>query len=100
MSDEYIIGAIARLSVSVYNADQTLADPDVLRLKIMQPDRTIQTYLNGTADICHDGVGLFHADIALPAAGTWYYRWETDAPAAGVAEGALRVRASRFEVTA
>ena len=101
MSDEFIVGETVRLSVSVTAADgETLADPDVLRLKTLRMGDVVQVYLYGTdAMIVRDSIGQFHADIPLPLSGDWYYRWETSGPITGVAEGALKVRSTRFPLS-
>lgn len=94
MSARWIIGDAARLSVSITDAAGAAADPSALRLKIKPPSGAVTTYTYGGAEIVRDGVGLYRSDLLLSAAGWWMYRWETDAPSAGVAEGALEVTQS------
>ena len=51
-------------------------DPDVVELSIRDATGTLTTYLYGVdAIIIKDGVGLYHADLDVEAAGKWYYRW-------------------------
>lgn len=93
----WIIGDAARLSAVITDAAGAALDPAVLRLKTKNSAGTITTYAYGAgADIVRDAIGRYHADIALTSAGQWAWRWETDAPAAGAAEGAISVARSRI----
>lgn len=97
MSADWLIGEAARLSVAVTDVASAAIDPAALRLKVKSPAGAIATYVYGVApEIVRDGVGLFHADIALPTSGQWIWRWETDAPNAGAFEGLLSVQRSRL----
>jgi len=96
MSDAYIPGEVARLTLAVSNIAGAAADPGALRLKIKTPAGAITTYTyGGSADVVKDAVGTYHADIQLATAGLWAWRWELDAPNAGAAEGVAVVNKSR-----
>ncbi len=101
MSNDYLVGETARLSVAITDstaAPAAPADPGVLRLKVKSPNNQVQTYTYGASgEVIRDATGLFHADILLNAPGTWAWRWETDAPNAGADEGTLAVRPTRFK---
>lgn len=95
MSDPYIIGEAARISVSIADLLNVPADPGALRLKVKAPGGTVTTYTYGASgELVKDSVGHYHADILLDAAGSWAWRWESDAPNAGVSEGVASVRKS------
>ena len=95
MSTDWIIGEAARLSVAIADPTGAAADPGALRLKTKSPAGTLTTYTYGSSgELVRDGVGNYHADIQLTAAGQWFWRWETDAPNAGAAEGSLSVASS------
>lgn len=92
----YTLGEVVRLSVAITDLAGAAADPGVLRLKVKAPAGAVTTYTyGGGAEVVKDSAGHYHADIALAAAGTWSYRWESDAPNPGAAEGALTVQKSR-----
>ena len=92
----WIVGEVARLPLRVTDANGLPTDPASLRLKVKAPDGTVTTTAYGAGpDLVKDAVGVYRLDLVLTQAGTWHYRWETDAPAAGAAEGGLTVRASR-----
>jgi hypothetical protein len=91
----WIPGQYTRLTLDIVNAAGTAADPGTLTLRVKAPSGTVATYLYGTAaEVVRDGVGAYHADILLDAAGMWVWRWDTTAPNAGAAEGGLTVKAS------
>ncbi len=98
MSNDYLFGETARLSVAITDSAGAPADPGTLRLKTKSPNNQVQTYTFGASgEVIRDGAGLFHADILLNAPGTWAWRWETSAPNAGADEGAFAVRPTRFK---
>lgn len=96
MSDSYIPGDVARISVSVFDLSDVAADPGALRLKVKSPAGAVTTYTFGSsAEVIKDSTGAYHADIQLTSQGLWAYRWEMDAPNAGAVEGAITVQRSR-----
>lgn len=96
MSDTYIPGEVARISLTVTDIAGVVADPGALRLKVKAPAGALATYTFGAgAEIVKDAVGRYHADILLPTGGLWVYRWELDAPNAGAVEGVIQVQKSR-----
>lgn len=95
MSDNYLIGETGRISVSITDLLNAAADPGALRLKVKSSSGVVTTYVYGASgELVKDSVGHYHADIILDAAGTWAWRWESDAPNAGASEGTLSVRKS------
>lgn len=92
----YIVGEVAHISLGVADIGGAPADPGALTLKIKAPGSAVTTLTYGVdAAIVRDGVGAFHADIGLSAAGQWAYRWELSAPNTGAAEGLFTVQKSR-----
>jgi hypothetical protein len=81
----YDIGDVARTRVTVRDANGALTNATVTH-SFQRPDLT-----TGVGTVVNDGTGLYHADIALTAAGTW--RWEFDITGAvtGSEPGALVV---------
>lgn len=97
MSSLFVVGEVARLSLLLINSIGVAADPGALRLKVRNPlTAVITTYAYGAGVVIKDSVGNYHADIALPVAGLWLWRWESDAPNAGANEGSLSVSPSIF----
>ena len=96
LNTPWIVGEVARFPLTILDSNGVAADPAALRLKVKDPNGTVTTTAYGAGpDLVKDAVGAYHLDLVLTQAGTWHYRWETDAPAAGAAEGGLTVRASR-----
>lgn len=93
----YLIGSVARISVSITDsATDLLVDPGVLLLKVRPPATALYTLTYGVdALIKRDTDGAYHADITLDKAGDWRWRWESSTPNIGAVEGELTVRPSR-----
>lgn len=97
LDSPWIVGEVARLPLTVTDANGLPTDPVALRIKIKNPSGAVTTTTYGASpDVVKDSVGAYHLDLVLTVPGTWYFRWETDAPAAGAVEGALQVGRSRF----
>ena len=96
MSHDFILGATARLPVTITAlVGNTMADPGGLVLKIRKPDQALVTLTYGTdAALVKASVGLYYVDVLLDQAGRWKWRWEASAPNTGVVEGWLEVRPS------
>lgn len=92
MSSTYVIGEVVRLLLNAFDFGGSIADPGTVVLKVKQPDGTV---ISHTSDVVRDGTGVYHADLALTAAGVWAYRWELAAPNAGAAEGVITVQKSK-----
>lgn len=96
MADAFIPGDVAYLPIRVISRAGLAADPGSLTLMVKPPAGAVVSYAYGTdIEVVRDGVGLYHADIPLPASGQWAYRWELQAPNAGAAEGVITVLKSR-----
>lgn len=97
MSEFYLPGEMVRIAVRIVDAAGLVVDPGVLTLKTRLGAGAISTHVFGVGpDIVRDGVGMYYADLALPAAGVFAYRWESGPQYAGAAEGAINVQKSRF----
>lgn len=94
MSADYLVGETARISLVLTDLAGVAVDPGVLRLKYKDPAGALTTWLVAAGQVVKDSVGNYHADLPLPTAGAWRYRWEADAPNAGAVEGVLAVRRS------
>lgn len=86
----WIVGEVARLSVTVTDTAGAATDPASVVLKIKSPAGVVsnQTY-PGT--VIRSGAGVFVFDLLLTEKGKWLYRWETSAPAPGASQGDLAV---------
>jgi hypothetical protein len=87
-------GDMARIVLHTRDAAGYSADPDVLRLRVNPPAGAVTQYTYGqAAEIVREGLGLYRADILLNAAGIWAWKWETQGPTGGAAQGLLTVAA-------
>lgn len=86
----WIVGEVARLTVTVTDTAGAATDPASVVLKIKSPSGVVsnQTYPGA---VVRSGVGVFMFDLLLTEKGKWLYRWETSAPALGASQGDLTV---------
>lgn len=95
-ADNLIPGEVAWLPMRVTDFAGQAADPGSITLLVRPPASAPDSYVYGAApEVIRDGVGAYHAEIPLTAAGQWAYRWELGAPNAGAAEGVITVFKSR-----
>ena len=84
----FIVGDVARLSLSIADVAGVPGDPSSLLLVIKSPGGGITTY---TSEIVKDSVGNYHFDLPLDSDGSWGYRWKTVGTNQGAVEGSLFV---------
>lgn len=97
MSEAFLVGQVVRIDAEIRGENGLLADPGSLALKVRIGAGAITAYAYGVAaELVRDSVGMFHADLPLSAPGEMYYRWETDSPNKGAAEGRIVIAAGRF----
>lgn len=89
----FIVGDVARLSVSITDVMGALGDPSSLSLVIQDPGGTSTTH---TSDIVKDSVGNYHFDLALDSSGSYGYRWQSLGTNQGVIEGGIFVSPQRI----
>lgn len=86
-------------------SDGVLVDPDTVKLSlaIRAPEATelagpVVEHVYGEGDvILRDEVGVYHADLLVDQAGTWWFRWWSDGEAGDVVaseEAEFEVRAA------
>lgn len=69
------VGDVYRVSTTVTDVDGTLVDPAAITLTVTDPSSAASNPAPA-----NDGTGLYHADVALTAAGRWRWKWETTTP--------------------
>jgi len=83
--DNYFQGSRVRLKATFEDETHTLADPTTVTAKVENPNGTVTTYIYLTdAALVRESVGVYHLDIDVNVAKTWYYRFE----GAGIVEAA------------
>ena len=88
----FIVGDVARLSVSILDVAGVPSDPTSLSLVVQSPGGTT-TY---TDAIVKDSVGNYHFDLPLDYAGSYGYRWQSLGANQGVIEGGIFVNPQRI----
>ena len=90
----YVVGDLIRVSVT-YQVGSTRTDPTIVTFKWKNPAGTTTTWIYLTDNqVVRDGVGEFHADVSVTAAGTWNVRWEGTTAAQGAAQTSFDVTAA------
>lgn len=83
----YLIGDLARLTVTFRDLEGALVDPTTVTLTIQDPANVETT----PGSIVNDSTGVYHYDLNLTAAGTWFYRWTGTGAAQAAQEGQITV---------
>jgi len=91
----YEINQVVRTSASFLNSG-TLADPTTIEYKYKRPNGTIITYTSACAALVHDSTGIYHVDLTIDQAGSWYYRFSGSGVATGADEEIFNVIPSQF----
>lgn len=90
-------GAVVRLEAEFTTEDGAPVDPTAVSVRTRTPAGVESVLVFGASPVLiRDGVGLFHADIAVGEVGTWAYRWEGTGTAQAVAEARFKVDAGAF----
>ena len=89
----FIVGDVARLSLSIADVAGVPGDPSSLLLVIKSPGGGIATY---TSEIVKDSTGNYHFDLALDSSGSYGYRWQSLGANQGVIEGGIFVNPQRI----
>ena|SRR5438105_2425749 len=97
MAGPYLVGNVIRLTaiwVDPNNANAPI-DPNTITFKYVDPTGLSTTAIY-PAGVIRDGVGVYHLDIPVNVAGTWWY--DSIATGAGVsrAENSFVVLASKI----
>jgi uncharacterized protein YfaS (alpha-2-macroglobulin family) len=72
VANRWDVGDTARLSVTVRDAAGQLVDPTTVTCRVRTPSGVVLAAL-----VVRDGVGQYHADVALTEAGLWQWEWRT-----------------------
>jgi hypothetical protein len=94
----YLIGRRIRYTVTLTDYDTGApADPENLTLTFhnLASGARITYEWPISTEIVHDGVGAFHADITLPEAGRYWYRWHCPGAVEEAGEDDVIIEASR-----
>lgn len=83
------IGDVVRLSLAL-TVSGVATDPSVVSLVVLAPTGTSTTYT--IPPIVRDSTGAYHYDLAVSAAGQWFYRWTSTGTAAASEESSFLVR--------
>lgn len=91
MANGYVLGNLSQVSVAFTDDANVPADPTTVICIIVEPDGTKTTYTYGTGDeVVRDGVGEYHLDLLIDAAGSWPYRWAGTGAVIAADEGVLQ----------
>lgn len=88
---DFTVGDEARLSATVRDIAGVLVDPSILAVSVKPPSGapTVNTPVR-------DGAGIYHFDLMLTEAGTYFYRWASTGTYPSVQEGGVFVSPLSF----
>jgi hypothetical protein len=95
----YYPGSSIRLRAQFYTDNDTVpTDPSSLYCEIKDPTGSVTTtwYQLDPVSIVRDGVGLYHYDLTLALAGTYYWRFQGLGACVAAEEGYIKVQPSYF----
>ena len=96
MANTYAYNCALRLS-AVFTVANVRTDPTTVTLKVRDPSSNIATYTYAGLDITKDAVGVYHQDITIDEAGTWYYRFEGTGTCKTADEKSIIIEESQFD---
>jgi hypothetical protein len=88
MAEPYIVTTQIRTTGTFRSLAGALADTTAV-CTVKAPDGTTTT-----PAVVHDSTGVYHADITLDQAGTWYIEWQGTVSVIAAGDAAINVRAS------
>lgn len=87
----YDVGDVVRVTTT-FTRLGVATDPTTVTFRVKAPAGTLTDYVYLTdAAVVRDSLGVYHLDLPVTAAGTWYVRSIGTGAAAGVEEIALYV---------
>ncbi len=88
----YVKGQSVRLSASFTNPDGAAYDPGTVTITYKAPaSASVSKVYGQDAEVMRDGLGKYHMDIIVTAAGEWYYRTDGAGGGQAAAEDAFYV---------
>ena len=92
---DFIQGDVARLAVMITDLQNLPVDPGGISVKIKTPGGVVNAYAYPGA-VQKTTTGGYRYDVVLLEKGVYRWRWETDAPYQGAAQGSITAGASNL----
>lgn len=90
------IDNVVRLEATFKNASDTNTDPTTVTLQHQDPTGNETTLTFAAAELTNSAVGIYHFDLTVDEAGTWYYKFKSTGTPKTSAEDNFDVRVSEF----
>jgi hypothetical protein len=92
-TNQYDIGDEVRCTGTFTDESGTAQDPASVAFRFKAPSATTATaYVYGTdAEVVKDSTGVYHVDLDITEAGTWYTRWSATGVGQAAGEGQFYV---------
>ena len=96
-TNTYDIGDLVRCSVLFEDAAGTNIDPVTVSVKVKPPSGSTVTYVYLTdVALVKESTGLYHVDVSVTIAGTWWFRWYSTGTGQAAGERKFWVTVSKF----
>lgn len=92
----YDVGDLIRSSVTFTDFGGAAADPTTVVFKYEKPDGTVTSITYPAVGTAKDSTGVYHADVTITAAGSWWFRWTGAGAVVAATEEPVFVQASMF----
>lgn len=92
----YDVGDNIRSSVTFTDFNGAVADPTTVTFKYATPSGAVTTIVYPAAGTTRDSLGVFHADVTISAAGSWWFRWNGTGAVVAATEEPVFVQVSVF----
>lgn len=90
------VGDLVRSSVTFTDFNGAATDPNTVTFKYEKPDGTVTTIIYPAAGTVKDSTGVYHADVTITAAGSWWFRWNGTGAIVAATEEPVFVQPSMF----
>ena len=96
MTTIYDVGDLIRSSITFTDFNGAAADPTTVVFKYENPAGTVTSITYPAVGITKDSTGVYHADVTITTAGSWWFRWNGTGAVIAATEEPVFVQASMF----
>jgi phytoene dehydrogenase-like protein len=92
----YDVGDLIRSSVTFTDFAGTPTDPTTVTFKYITPVGFVTQIVYPAGGITRDSAGVYHSDVTIAMAGSWWFRWNGTGAIIAATEEPVFVQTSMF----
>lgn len=97
MTEQFALGAVIRIPLTIRNLAGADVDPTALTLTVHEPDSTDVIYVFGTdIELVKDSAGDYHVDHPTLLSGVYRYKWLGSGNNSGACTGVFVIEEDGF----